>query len=186
MTPQLPVLSDEEAGPVCDALGIPRSVLRLNIFRILCNHPSLFKGLFELGAVFLTFGGLPVRLRELVIMRVAWRSGSAYEWAQHWRLGHKADVPAADLAAVRDGPDHAGFDDAERAALAATDELFDDGALGPDGWARCEALLGGPEAVAELVMLVGHYRMVAGFLRSVDVPLEDGVTPWAPDGRAPG
>ncbi len=186
MTPQLPVLSDEEAGPVCDALGIPRSMLRLNIFRVLCNHPALFRGLFELGAVFLTFGKLPIRLRELVIMRVAWRSGSAYEWAQHWRLGHKVDIPDDDLVAVRDGAGHSGFDAAEQVALTATDELFDDGVVSGDTWDRCVEILGGTDAATELVALVGYYRMISGFLRSVDVPLEDGVTPWEPDGNGPG
>ena len=40
-------------------------------------------------------------------------------------------------------------------------------------------------AIAELVAAIGNWRMFSALLRSLDVPLEDGVDPWPPDGIAP-
>jgi len=35
---------------------------------------------------------LPTRLRELIIMRLAWRAGSDYAWFQHYRIATQAGV----------------------------------------------------------------------------------------------
>jgi hypothetical protein len=43
-----------------------------------------------------------------------------------------------------------------------------------------------PQVLLELVSAVGLWRMVSTHLRSLEVPLEDGVTAWPPDGRGPG
>ena len=43
-------------------------------------------------------GSLPRLDTELVILRVAWQCGSAYEWHQHVRIAH-GEVPAAIAAA---------------------------------------------------------------------------------------
>ena len=37
----------------------------------------------------------------------------------------------------------------------------------------------------ELVSAIGLWRMVSGVLRSLEVPLEEGVSSWPPDGAAP-
>ena len=60
-------------------------------------------------------GNLSPRVREIVILRVAWRSGSTYEWGQHVRIGldsglaqHEIDALATqsadDVDLVRRGP----------------------------------------------------------------------------------
>jgi hypothetical protein len=37
----------------------------------------------------------------------------------------------------------------------------------------------------ELVVAIGNWTLVARLLPSLEVPLEDGVEPWPPDGRTP-
>jgi hypothetical protein len=37
----------------------------------------------------------------------------------------------------------------------------------------------------ELVTAIAAWRMIATVVQSLDVPLEDGVTSWPPDGKAP-
>jgi hypothetical protein len=37
----------------------------------------------------------------------------------------------------------------------------------------------------ELVTAIGAWRMIASILRTLQVPLEDGVASWPPDGRSP-
>jgi alkylhydroperoxidase family enzyme len=37
----------------------------------------------------------------------------------------------------------------------------------------------------ELVTAIGAWRMIASILHSLDVPLEDGVSSWPPEGQPP-
>ena len=70
--------------------------------------------------------------------------------------------------------------------LAATDDVVRDGAVSAESWAACERELSGDRTVLiELVTAIGAWRMVASILRSLNVPLEDGVASWPPDGRSP-
>jgi alkylhydroperoxidase family enzyme len=93
-------------------------------------------------------------------------------------------VDEADLLAVRDWPDHEGFGDVERAVLAATDESLADGRISDRTWAACAEHLD-EAALVELVVAIGNWTLFARLLPSLEVPLEDGVEPWPPDGRTP-
>jgi alkylhydroperoxidase family enzyme len=130
-------------------------------------------------------GTLDARLRELVIMRIGWKTGSVYEWTQHWRVATQLEVDPADILAVRDWQSSARFGPAERAVLAATDETLDTGTISDATWAACAEHVGADAQLIELVVAIGNWRLFSSLLRSVRVPLEDGVTPWPPDGTAP-
>jgi len=181
--PRLPV---EEAKAAADQAGVPDYMAELSIFQVLLNHPTLARALNDLLATMLWHGALDPRLRELVIMRIGWLTACDYEWTQHWRVACGVGVPAEDLLGVRDWPAHDGFGPAERAVLAATDEVVGDGAVSAKTWAVCERELGSDSAVlVELVTAIGAWRMIASILHSLEVPLEDGVSSWPPDGRLP-
>jgi alkylhydroperoxidase family enzyme len=131
-------------------------------------------------------GVLDARLRELIIMRIGWVTGSVYEWTQHWRVARLLDVPERDLLAVKDWRSAAHFGAAERAVLAATDETLRDGTISDETWAACQhALPRDPAVLVELVAAIGNWRLFSGLLRSLGVPLEDGVEPWPPQGVPP-
>jgi len=87
---------------------------------------------------------------------------------------------------VRDWQGYDGFGPAERAVLAATDDVVRDGAVSGESWAACARELDGDATVLlELVTAIGAWRMVASILQSLKVPLEEGVSSWPPDGRSP-
>jgi len=181
--PRLPV---EEAKAAADQAGVPDYMAELSIFQVLLNHPTLARALNDLLATMLWHGALDPRLRELVIMRIGWLTACDYEWTQHWRVACGLGVAADDLLGVRDWPAHDGFGAAERAVLAATDEVVGDGAVSAATWAACERELGSDSSVLiELVTAIGAWRMIASILHSLEVPLEDGVLSWPPDGRRP-
>jgi alkylhydroperoxidase family enzyme len=182
--PRVAVLDSEAARAAAASVGVPEVMADLNIFGVMLNHPYLAKALHRLLATLLWHGQLDARLRELVIMRLGWRTGSVYEWTQHWRVARDIDVSEADLLAVRDWQAAGSFGELEQAVLAATDETLDDGAISAQTWQRCAAHLP-TEHLLELVMVIGNWRMVSSVLRSLEVPLEDGVDPWPPDGQAP-
>lgn len=182
---RVPVLSPEEARAVAEAAGVPAAIASLSVFRVLLRHPALAKALYDLLAVLLWTPRLDARLRELVIMRIGWATGSVYEWTQHWRIARDAGVADADLLAVRDWRGHPGYGPAERAVLAATDETLATGTIGDAAWAACRAALAHPEPLLELVVAIGNWRLFSSMLRSLEVPLEAGVAPWPPEGRSP-
>ena len=54
----------------------------------------------------------------------------------------------------------------------------------PRSWAACAEHLD-EAALVELVVAIGNWTLFARLLPSLEVPLEDGVEPWPPDGRTP-
>lgn len=183
---RLPLLSVDEAKAAAAEAGVPVVVAELNVFRVLLHHPPLAKWFSDFLMGLLWEGRFDRRLRELVIMRLGWATGSVYEWTQHWSIARLLDVSEEDLLGVRDWVQHNGFGPAERAVLAATDETLETGKVGPQTWQACtEHVSNDPQVLLELVSVIGLWRMVSGLLRSVEIPLEDGLQAWPPDGTPP-
>ena len=183
---RIPRLPLEEAKAAADEAGVPDYMAELSIFQVLLNHPTLARAVNDLLATMLWHGRLESRLRELVIMRIGWLTACDYEWTQHWRVACGLGVAADDLLGVRDWKAYGGFGAQERAVLAATDEVVRDGAVSAQTWTTCEHALGADSAVLiELIAAIGAWRMIASILHSLEVPLEEGVASWPPDGQPP-
>ncbi len=183
---RLAMLDEVAAKQAAADAGMPDGAADLNVFRVLLHHPPLARRLWDQLMGLLFEARLDARLRELVIMRLGWETASDYEWTQHWRIALGLGVSAEDLLGVRDWRAHEAFGPADRAVLAATDETLADGAVGPATWQACvDHVSDDPQVLLELVGTIGLWRMVSGVLRTLDVPLEDGVGSWPPDGRGP-
>jgi len=135
---------------------------------------ELFAHHVALSETFLTFTDvmasdrsmLEPRVRELAILRVAWRTGSGYEWNQHHRMGGDEGLTDLQLAAVPDGPTSAVWTPMERAVLTAADEMIDHFAVSDETWA---ALASAFEAAPlfELLFVIGGYLCLAAVLNSI-------------------
>ena len=147
-----------------------------NIFRTLVRHPKLFKRSMVLATGLLVKGALPPRLREIVILRVAWRSHSVYEWGQHVRIGLDSGLTEdeIDSLATDAAEPPGGWSEAERLAVVVTDELCLDVDLGDATWDAAVATWG-EQDLMELIFLIGNYRMLAGFLNAARVELDEGL-----------
>ncbi|MBL4720234.1 MAG: carboxymuconolactone decarboxylase family protein [Alphaproteobacteria bacterium] len=187
MADRIVMLSEEEAVAAARAIGIRESMAPLSVYRVLLRHPELTKSITELLTTLLfTSKKLDARLRELIIMRIAWVTGSNYEWTQHWRIAGHVGLPAEDVLAVRDWENAESLAPADRAVLAAVDETLKDGKVSDATWADCAANIGGPVELIEMVVAIGNWTMFSQLLRSLEIPLEDGVAAWPPDGEASG
>ncbi len=183
---RVPRLPASEARAAADEAGVPDYMAELAIFQVLLNHPKLAGALNDLLATMLWRGTLDPRLRELVIMRIGWVTASDYEWTQHWRVAQGLGISADDLLGVRDWQTYQAFGPTERAVLSATDDVVRDGAVSAESWAACRRELGtDPALLVELVTAIGAWRMVASILHSLQVPLDDGLASWPPDGQPP-
>ena len=174
-----------EAAVAARAAGLPVGIDEMNLLRVLVRHPRVARSLTDLLVLMITDGTLDPRLRELVIMRVGWVTGSEYEWTQHWVVARRLGISGDDLLATRNWTAYEGFGPVERAVLAATDETLAGGRISATTWAEVVTHLATDEERIELVTVIGLWNMVSSILRTLEVPLEDGVDPWPPDGSAP-
>jgi alkylhydroperoxidase family enzyme len=185
---RVPLLAKEAAEKAAKTVDVLPQMAELNVFRALLHQPKVAKAVQDLLISLLFRGKLDARLRELVIMRLGWQTGSVYEWTQHWKVAVELGVPEEELLAVRDWKASDRFSDADRAVLAATDETLEAGAISPDTWTTLESEIGDPNdptVLIELVAAIGTWRMISSVLRSLEIPLEDGVALWPPDGEIP-
>ncbi len=104
--------------------------------------------------------------RELLILRVAWRTGSGYEWGQHDRMGRQAGLTATQVAAVRQGPNAEVWTPTERALLTAVDEMIDQSSVGDETWRSLAASFDSAQ-ILELLFVIGGYVCLAYVLNSI-------------------
>jgi alkylhydroperoxidase family enzyme len=142
-----------------------------NIFRTLGRHPRLFRAWLRYSGRLMPNGTLPRVDAELVILRVAHRSRSAYEWRQHVGLGRRAGLtPEAIAACAGHGED--ALTPRQRTFVAATDELLADRRLSDGTWDALQRELGDERKVIELCLLVGQYQGLATALGGLGVQVE--------------
>ena len=179
------MLDIAEAQQRAADVGIPDNMAELSVFRIALHQPGVASGLSNMLQELLWKGQLDARLRELIIMRIGWATDAVYEWTQHWRVARMLDVPERDLLAVRDWRNDDQFGDAERAVLAATDDTLEFGTITDETWAACRAVFDDDAVLVEMVAAIGNWRLFSALLKSLDVPLEEGIDPWPPSGDRP-
>jgi AhpD family alkylhydroperoxidase len=152
------------------------------LFLTLGRHRKLFRGWLRFAGRLMPRGTLPRRETELAILRVAHVRGCAYEFEHHARLGRRAGVRDADVARVREGPAAAGWPVRDRAMLAAVDQLLAERDLDEPTWTALRAHLD-ERATIELIMLVGHYDMLATAIAALRIaPDPPGLT-WRRSAR---
>lgn len=148
------------------------------IFRTLAHHPELLRRTNALGGLFMRSEVVAPREREIVIVRTAWRAGSVYEFAQHRVIAERAGLTSEEVAALAGGRPVT-WSSRDRALIGLVDDLCRSDTVGPLTW---DALLAGHdvEAVLELLVLVGFYRLLAGYLNAVGVVPDPGLDPAWP------
>ena len=139
-----------------------------NLFLTLGRHRGLFWGWLRFAGRLMPRGKLPRRETELVILRVAHLRDCQYEFTHHVKLGKRAGVTADDVQRVMAGPPAGGWSPREQAILTAVDELHHRGDLTDPTWATLRTHVD-EKLVLELLMLVGHYEMLATFLNTLRV-----------------
>ena len=144
----------------------------LNLFLMLGRHRRLFRGWLHFAGLLMPGGVLKRSESELVILRVAQQRGSEYEHRQHIRLGKRAGLSDADIARVADGSAAPGWSPRVRAILAAVDDLLDNRDISDTVWDELRRHLDEREAI-EVVLLAGHYDMLAAAIAALRVPLEE-------------
>ena len=141
------------------------------IFTTLGRHRRLFWGWLHFAGRLMPGGRLPRVDSELVILRVAAVRDSDYEFGHHSVLGRRAGLSTADIERVRLGSAAAGWTDRQSLLLRAAESLLETRDLDDTLWSELRHDLDERRCI-ELLMLVGHYDMLATTLHTLRVQPE--------------
>ncbi|HET6949449.1 MAG TPA: carboxymuconolactone decarboxylase family protein [Acidimicrobiales bacterium] len=145
-----------------------------NILGLFGHHPQLTAEWLGWNARLLEIASLSPRRRELVILRVAWRTQCHYEWAQHRVLGLDAGLTEDEIAAIAEPG--AAWSGVEGDLVDAADQMIDGRRVDDDTWMRLSEHFDHPQLL-EVLFLIASYGALAQVLNSVHLPPDPG-----PDG----
>lgn len=139
-----------------DAFRVP------NVLTTMMHHPALMGPFLAYNNALLGKPVLGHRLRELMVLRVAWRTRSTYEWVQHThpRMTGPASITPGDIEAITSGATAKTWTPLEVDLIAATDQLLDHYRVDDDTWARLAKQLDERQLV-EAMFVVGTYTCLA-------------------------
>lgn len=145
----------------------------LNVFRLLANAPNVFVGWTQMVDELFDSPTFSLRMREVIILRVAHLQASRYELAQHVGIARGAGLTEQQVNAIidTDDLDAAGFSGTERAALDVVTELCSANRLRDDTYATAQAAFG-DEGLTELLMIISCYYGLALVLNAVDLDVD--------------
>jgi alkylhydroperoxidase family enzyme len=179
----IPLLPVEESKRRAKEVGIDEQFGSLNVFRAFLHNPTVAGPIANYLTTLLFRGKLEARIRELIILRIGWRSASEYEFCQHVQVAKRAGMSDEEILGARNPQSCASYSELDRAILRMTDELIDSANVSPEVWAKIEKAFA-PEQLVELLLVVGNWRMFAIFLNAAKIPLDANVPTW-PEGKAP-
>jgi AhpD family alkylhydroperoxidase len=146
----------------------------LNVYRALANADKVFTGWMLAGQAALTSKVLPVRLRELVVLRTAYLMDCAYELGQHRDVARTAGVSGGEISAAISESDWetADFNLVELAVLHLTTELLTTRSVSAEVFDQVHKALGS-EATVEVLMVISRYSGLALMLNALEVDLDE-------------
>ncbi|QZT61672.1 carboxymuconolactone decarboxylase family protein [Mycolicibacterium austroafricanum] len=191
MEPLLPPLAadewgDDEYAAFGALLGLPgekvpragsghvADPLKFDIIGLLARHPKMARRFLTFNGWLLQRGELPLRLRELAILRVAHTRRSAFFWGEHTKVAAEGGVSEGDISRIAGGNE--GFAGVDRLVLEATDQLLADGRAEASMWQRLTDALGTHQAM-ELIFVVGTYAMLSMAFDTWRLPPPSGSAP---------
>jgi alkylhydroperoxidase family enzyme len=142
-------------------------------FNAMLVSPGVGLALQELGAAVRYRTSFTDRAREIAILALAALRRSDFEWYAHERVGRRAGLSDEELSALLAGTEPSSFSHHESVLLQTTRLLAGPGDLDDEAFTAAETALG-REQLAELVVLVGYYDLLALSLRTWRTPLPAG------------
>lgn len=142
-----------------------------DVFKLLYINKRLFWPWMHFASRMMPWGKLSPRHRELVILRVGWLARCRYEWGQHIEIGLRVGLSDEDVIRVSKGSE-AFLDTLDGLVIKACDEFIAHQVVQPHTMAQLREHLS-EQLVIELLLLIGHYQMLAGVLNSSGLKLDE-------------
>lgn len=115
------------------------------------------------------------QLRELAIVRTGIVGDSKFEYSQHMKVARMVGVAEEKLAAIKGWTTSDLFSPAERAVMAATDEILSRNLVEDATFVALQKYLGDPE-ILELFVVIGLWRMHGLIVRALHLEYDNDTT----------
>jgi alkylhydroperoxidase family enzyme len=132
------------------------------------HHPRLAELFSQLNIHLLTTNTLPVKQRQIAIMRLAWITKAVFMWSSHLNTSVMCGLDPEMFAPLQVGAADPYFTDFERTVIRATEELVEDHALSDATW-RALMQEWTNQQMLDFLFTVGAYTTIAYVMRSTGV-----------------
>lgn len=135
------------------------------------HHPKLADLFSQLNIHLLLTNTVPVKQRQIAIMRTAWLCGAVYMWSSHLNTSLSFGLDPEMFRPIQAGADDPYFTAFEQVIIRATDELVADRKISDGNW---EALAKewSQQQLLDFMFTVGTYVLTAGVMRSTGIQRE--------------
>jgi alkylhydroperoxidase family enzyme len=159
--------------------------LPINLTRVLLHCPvSMVKSFLDLGLSFRA-GSLEPKIRELVILRMATLRGSSYELMHHLPAAKTAGLSEMEISAITSAHPSS-LDQKHSIMIQLVDDCSQLGKVSDSTFEKAAEFFSVGQ-IAEATLLAGLYGMLACFLKTMSVELDQHPISWsgvdAPIGR---
>jgi len=148
--------------------GIFRGADTNPVLLTFAHHPKLADLFSQFNIHLLSTNTLPVKQRQIAIMRVAWICKATYMWSSHLNTSVRCGLQPDMFGPIQAGADDPYFSEFERVVIRATEELVNDRKISDGNW---QALMKewNNQQMLDFLFTVGAYVTVAGVMRSTGV-----------------
>jgi len=147
---------------------------KLNVFRVLANHPDLLRDWEPFSAHVFFNTSLSHRDRELLTLRSGWLCKSSYQWARHVKYAQHVGFTMPEIERVKDGPDALGWTHHEQAVLRSVDEVREMMSISEETWNTLAETYTSTQLI-DLVFCIGQNFMIAAAANTFRIPLDPDV-----------
>lgn len=152
------------------------------MFRVLARDSRLLQRYVGGAASYLDPSHIPLRQREVFLLRVTGLCRCEYEWGLrvHFFAATAGLSDAQIEATTRPSAAHPDWTSEDRLLLRLAEELHASSTISDKLWSDLAGTLT-PEAILQLLLIAGHYRTTAYIANSLRLPLEEGRARRFPD-----
>jgi 4-carboxymuconolactone decarboxylase len=136
------------------------------------HNPLLADVFSALNIHLLSTTSLPLRDRQIAIMRTAWVCRSRYMWSSHLRTSLRRGLEPQLFGALKIGASDPYFTEFEGTVIVATEELIMNRLISAASWKALAAQWNNAQLL-DFMFTVGTYVCIAGVMRSTGVQREE-------------
>ncbi|MCP9950973.1 carboxymuconolactone decarboxylase family protein [Actinomadura madurae] len=148
--------------------GRDRSRYDNPLFLILAHHEPLLRAWYRFTGRLVTRTSLTDREREMLTLRISWRTGTPLQWGEHVEAGLRAGLSREEIASLAGEEISAGWSRRERMLIEAADQLWGAGRIGGDLLARLADHFTAKE-VLEVMFIAGNAAMIAAVINTLGI-----------------
>ncbi len=132
------------------------------------HNPALANAFSPLNVHILTNNTLPVKERQIAIMRTAWICNCTYMWSSHLRTSQRCGLSTEIFDPIKNGAMDPYFSAFEGVVISATEDLVYEKRVSDENW-NVLASRWNKQQLLDFMFTVGCYVMVAGVMNSAGV-----------------